>query len=136
MTVEQALMTRLSADSVLQSLLGGAGRIVHALEKFEPKEGMVSYSNVSSVPGDVDGLGARTETELYQFNIFADNYEAVKERLFRLLQQYQFPTPSDAGIKSCTMEWVGPDEFDEPLQVGVKRIRFRIEICRSAQEPV
>jgi len=139
-SVEEAIQTRLTGDSVgndsLQYLLGGSGRVFHAFEQFEPKVGMLTHFYQGGRPGDINADSAQTETGIYQFNIFSDTYEAVKERVIRLLQGHQFPTPSDAGIKGCTLEWIGPDEFDEPLKCGVKRMRFKIEICRSAQAPV
>lgn len=133
-SVEKALMTRLTADSTLQNLLGASGRIRHANEAVLPLDaGTVTYSNVSVLPGFVEFL---TDVEIYQFNIYSNKAETIKERIRRLLENYQFPSATDASIKSCTLEWEGGDETDQLLKVEVKRIRFRIAICRPAQAPV
>jgi hypothetical protein len=136
LTVEEALMTRLAADTTLQSLLGASGRIYHAMEQKQPVASSITYKSELSVEGDLAGDVVSYEIQFYMFNIYHQQYERVKERLYSLLHQYRFPTPSDAGIKSCVWEWTGPDEFDEQLQVGVKRLRFRLDVVRSAQAPV
>jgi hypothetical protein len=139
LTVEEAIVARLAADTTLANLLGASGgdaRIYHALEAIQPKTQCVTYMHVTSVPGDINGLNVAVQDELYVFNIYHKQYEKVKERIYSLLQNYRFPTPSDAGIKSCVWEWEGPDEFDERLQVGLKRARFRLSVVRSAQAPV
>jgi len=137
-TVEEALLTRLNGDSTLKSLLGnGSDCILHAMEAVYPlAAGTVTYSNVSGGPGGVNTDDVKTVQELYQFSIFSQNYEAVKERIRRLLEDYPFPALPDGSIKSCILEYVGPDDYDADLRVGVKRIRFKVEICRSAEAPV
>jgi len=133
-SVEAALMTRLTADSTLQNLLGASGRIRHANENLGAvAAGEVTYSCVSILPGDVSPC---TDVELYQFNIYSNSAGAIRERIRRLLEEYRFPSLTDGVINSCLHEWTGGDEFDTPLQVEVKRIRFKIEVCRSAQTPV
>ena len=137
LVVEQALISRLTGDSTLQSLLTGSGRIYHGLEIPIPKVPSVTYINEVNTPLDsfrADIIGPMEE--YYRFNVFADNYEAVVERIYRLLHQYSFPALSGMTIKSCVWDWTGPDEFDEKLQVGSKMIRFKIIVIRSAQEPV
>ena len=136
LTVKEALMTRLVADATLQTLLGGSGRIYHALEQTEPIASSITYLQETAVEGDLGGDNVSTHVEFYKFNIYHKQYERVAERLYSLLHQYRFPTPSDAGIKACVWEWEGPDEFDEKLQVGAKRLRFRLSVARSAQAPV
>jgi hypothetical protein len=133
-SVEKAIYTRLTGDTTLQNLLGASGRIRHAQENVLPLDaGTVTFTNVSVIPGFVDFM---TDVELYQFNIYSNKAESIRDRIRRLLEGYQFPTPTDVGIKSCMFDWEGGDEFDVPLQVEVKRIRFRIAICRFSQAPV
>jgi hypothetical protein len=135
LTVKEALMTRLAGDATLQTLLGASGRIYHALEQVEPIASSVTYIQESSIPGDLQGDNVASHIEFYKFNVYHQQHERVAERIYTLLHQYRFPTPSDAGIKACVWEWEGPDEFDEKLQVGVKRLRFRLSVARSAQAP-
>lgn len=137
LTVEEALMTRLTGDSTLQTLLGGASRIWHAMEQKTPVNGSITYMKEFVVPSQVlRTQNVEAEVEFYIFHIFHEQYEAVQDRLYRLLHNYRFPTPSDAGIKSCVWEWTGPDEFDEALMCGAKRVRYKLEVIRSAQSPV
>ncbi len=137
LTVEEALMTRIAADATLQTLLGGSGRIFHAMENQRPVSGCITYLNEFVTPsGSLRAQNVEGEVQFYVFHIYHQQYEAVKDRLYRLLHHYRFPTPADAGIKSCVWEWTGPDEFDEALQCGAKRVRYKIEVVRSAQAPV
>ena len=135
-TVEEAIMTRLTGNSSLQTLLGGASRIYHALEKVEPKINSVTYMNVTNVPGGLqqDNLMVREET--YMFSIFHNQYEEVMDLIYKLLHLYQFPTPSDAGVIKALWDWEGPDDFDEGLQVGKKTVRYRFQVVRKAFEPI
>lgn len=139
-SVEEAIITRLVADNAvtgnLQTLLGGASRIVHALEPRELKVGSITYQCLASVPGDLRTKNVEVKTEIYQFNIYHHQYEVVADRIYRLLHLYRFSTPSDAGIKSCVWDWEGPDEFDGALKVGLKRVQYKLEVVRSAQSPV
>jgi hypothetical protein len=135
LTVEEAICSRLAGDATLQSLLGGSGRIFHALEQTQPIVGSITYLNEVNIEGDLRGDVVSSDTQFYKFNIYHNQYEQIKERVYSLLHQHRFSALSDACVKACVWEWTGPDEFDEKLQVGVKRLRFRLSVVRSAQAP-
>ncbi len=129
-------MTRLTADTVLAGLLGGSGRIYHALEKITPQVGSLTYYAVGTLPGDVMAKNVEVRDEQYMFNVFLDAYEPVLDRVYRLLHQYRFSTPTDAGIAYCTWDWEGPDRFDEDLVCGTKQVRYKIHVIRQALAPI
>lgn len=141
-TIDELLMARLTGDNSatgnLQSLLGGSGRIWHAHQLQLPVKGSVTYLSESNVPSAVlRGENLEGQVEFYMFHIFHDQYNAVLDRIYNLLHNYRFPTtPADVAVKSCVWEWTGPDEFDEALECGAKRVRFKIESVRSAQAPI
>jgi hypothetical protein len=135
--VAEAIQKRLTDDDTLESLIGQAGQIYNAqTAKYPLQAGTVTFMYLSGVPGDIDSDDARTDREIYQFNIFSQKCEEIVERIFKLLHNYQFPQSSSGAIKACTKIWEGPDEFDEDLQVEVRHIRFMFEIARSAFAPV
>ena len=129
-------MTRLTSDTTLQSLLGSSGRIYHALEKVEPFINSITFMNVTTISEGLRGDVVSTRREDYVFNIFHPQYEDVLDRLFKLLHQYRFPTPTDAGIIKAMWDWEGPDDFDEALQVGRKTVRYKFYVVRQAFAPI
>ena|SRR3990167_1235904 len=135
-TVEEALMTRLTGDATLVSLLGGSGRIYHAMEKVEPKINSITFMAITSVPEGLTGDVVMSRREDYMLSIFHNQYEDVLDRIFKLLHMYQFPTPSDAGIVKAMWDWEGPDEFDEDLKVGKKTVRYKFYVVRQAFAPI
>lgn len=141
-SIDEILMTRLAGDNSatgnLQTLLGGSGRIWHSHQLQLPIVGCVTYLSESNVPSAVlRGENVEGQVEFYMFHIFHNQYNAVLDRIYNLLHNYRFPTtPGDVAVKSCAWEWTGPDEFDEALECGAKRVRFKIESVRSAQPPI
>lgn len=134
-SVEEAIVTRLTGDTTLQNLLGASGHIFHALEHKEPFVNSITYHHLVAIPGMLQD-NTMPRQEFYQFTIYHKQYEVVLDRLYRLLHKYRFPTPSDAGIVSCLWDWEGPDEFDEDLLVGRKTVRYKLNVVRQAQAPI
>ncbi len=135
-SVEAAIMTRLTGDSVLVSLLGGSGRIYHALEGNAPKVGSLTFMETTSIPALLDARNVQVQETYYMLTVFHDQYQDVLDRVYRLLHLYQFPTPSDAGISRVVWDWSGPDGFDEDLKVGRKQVRYKFYVARKAQAPI
>jgi hypothetical protein len=129
-------MTRLKADSVLQTLLGGAGRIMHSLELFTPKSPGVYYKSIANTRGRIFSDGAKTSEEMYQFKVFSDSTEDVLYRLRVLLDDYRFPDQADTGsIVSC-WDSDGPDLYDDSMERAVKTCQFRVTMVPKAAAAV
>lgn len=130
--VETAIVSRLTGDSTLQSLLGGAGRIYHAMESGQAKKPSLTFMLINASPGSINSDRVQTMEETYQFMIFADNYVDIAYRLRRLLDGYQFADGSEAGSISAVWESEGADAFDEPLEVGRKDVQFKVMLMPVA----
>lgn len=131
-TVEGAIFTRLNSDTTLQTLLGGAGRIYHALEMQGAQKPSITYILVNAVPGKVNSENARTIVETYMFIVFADGYQDIVARVRRLLDGYRFPATADAGNIKAEFDSEGPDQYDEALSSGRKDFRYRIYVVPKA----
>lgn len=127
---EEAIMTRLLSDTAinvsLQALLGSTGRVLHGRERAIPKAPGVYYESMANSPGSINSDNAKTSSELYQFRVYADNYENVLYRLRVLLDGYTFPDQTDVGSIRSVWDADGPDLFDDSLELKVKTVVFRL----------
>ena len=138
-TIEEAIMTRLKADTGtggLQSLLGSSGRIRHALEGEVPKSPGVYYKSLANAPGTINADNVVTSNEFYQFRVFATNAEDVMYRLRVLLDRYTFADQADTGNIRCVWDSDGADGYDDSLQLPVKTTQFRIFMVPKAAASV
>lgn len=137
-TIEEAIMTRLTGDSVdingtcLQNLLTGAGRVRHGRERSTPKAPGVYYESMSNAPGSINSDNVKTSSELYQIRVYADNYENVLYRLRQLLDGYTFPDQTDTGSIRSIWDSDGPDLFDDSMELKIKTVVFRIFMVPKA----
>lgn len=130
--VEAAIYGRLTGDSTLQSLLGGSGRISHALESGNAQKNSLTFLLLNAEPGYVNSDRVQTQVESYQLMIFSDKYVDIAYRLRVLLDGYTFADTTEAGGMVCVWDSDGPDLFDEPLQVGRKDVRYRVMLTPRA----
>lgn len=135
-SIQAKLYSRLTGDITLVNLLGGSGRIYHALEGKEPIAGSLTYMMMPSVPNASSADSAQILNQYFQIMIFARNYNAVAERVYKLLENYRFSEPSDAGEPIANLDWIGEDNFDEALKVGRKDMRFRVLVIPKAVAPI
>lgn len=129
-------MTRLKADNSatgnLQTLLGGAGRILHGKELITPKSPGVYYQSLANSRGSIFSDNVKTSSEIYMFTIYADNYEDILYRLRVLLDGYIFPDQLDTGSIRCHWDSDGPDLFDDSMMRNTKTVQFRIFMVPKA----
>lgn len=135
-SLQAKIYSRVNGDSTLQTLLGGSGRFWHGFEPLEPKIGSLSYIQEVVVPGRIQADNAQSYEQFFMFSIFAQNYNAIAERLYSLLHNYRFSESSDMGAAICMSDWIGPDSFDEGLKCGKKQMRFRVLSVLKPQNPI
>lgn len=133
----QALLySRVNGDATLQTLLGGSNRFFHGFENNQPKMSSISYVMEVTVPGAIQADNAQSYVQYFMFSIFANNYNAIAERLYSLLHNHRFAATSDQGGAICMSDWIGPDSFDEDLKCGKKQMRFRVLSVLKPQNPI
>lgn len=130
------LYSRVNGDTTLAGLLGGSGRFFHGFENNQPQQSSLSYIMEPSVPGNIRADNADSFEQYFMFSIFANNYNAIAERLFSLLHKFRFAAASDMGGAISFCEWIGPDSFDEDLKCGKKQMRFRVLTVLKPQNPI
>lgn len=138
-TVQTALYSRLTADTSsvgLVGLLGAAARILHADEGGIPTAPMLTYRQSLAQPGQSSADRAPINEMYFEFQIFAVNYNAIAERLYRLLHNHRLGSQNDAGAALGVWVWTSPDQYDEDLKVGRKDLRFRYFVVPKSQAPI
>lgn len=138
-TIQAAIYSRLTADTGsagIVTLLGSATRIMHALENAVPTVPSLQYFQFMSNESPSAADKAQINEQFFQFSVYASNYNAIVERLYRLLHNQRLSAPSDAGAALGTWVWSGPDLFDEELQIGRKDVRFRFFVVPKSQAPI
>lgn len=133
--VQKAIQGRLTADSALQTLLGGSGRIFEGFQNVaavRPCVAFVWWAN----PGRIDADGAKSYIGTWQFNIYANTHQEIAYRLMILLNGYRFAANSETGAIRMVFDSEMPPVFDDELKVSLKTVRYRSYFVPKAVAPV
>lgn len=140
--VENLINARMVADTGtggLVGLVGDANHIVHAFQMIEPKQKYLTFQIFTVIKGQLQGNFTRSLELFIQFNIFADNYQAIASRLRQLFDGYRFDVPSnytDVGQLKGVFDFEGPDGYDETLEEQTKQVRYRFFVTPKAWNPI
>jgi hypothetical protein len=122
--VQKVIYSRLTNDSALQTLLGGAGRIFAGFQNVQgvrPSIAFMSWMN----PGSIDADAAKSYITTWQFNIYANTFQEISRRLLLLLNNQRLPANTETGKITMAFESEMPSDFDDELKVSVKAVRYR-----------
>jgi len=91
----------------------------------KPDFPLVTYFSSSQV-NILGGVEFNPRTIIFTFTAWGNNFEAVLERIFNLLQKKKELTPSDYSCKAILFDVSGPDMFDDDFKIYYRAENYRV----------
>jgi len=119
-TPKQAIYAALSADAQLAT----SGYLGDLLNHRSQSPYGVYYHHPPEVPDfplityyKVSAAGSMPREELWNFTVWANNFEAIHERIHALLHKQLLTSDSQVYIVNLLWRWEGPEVFDEDYNI-------------------
>ena len=131
-TVQERLYAKLNGSTSLRTLLGGADRIYADLQGITPRVGGLTFNEVSTIPGELQGKDVVSIVKLFGLTIVHKQAQEVAALVYKLLDGWTPAATTEAGGMRVEWDWTGPLVFDEDFKSLRQEMRIKIYLAPIA----